>query len=145
MCGYCTVDILETDLIMQLEKCTSWSRIHSALVAVPAMYTVVGLLAVPGIFILKPVKDEYVKAAPYGILWMLAQFGIFCCFAFLKPVFGNVILATRGIWSVVFGALLPFFGLAALDSKVSALRWVQRGVAAALMAGAIALYSFASI
>lgn len=145
LCSYCMVDILETDLIMQLERCTSWSRTHSALVTVPAMYTVVGALAVPGIFILKPQKDEYVKAAPYGLLWIMAQFGIFCCFAFLQPVFGNVILATRGVWSVVIGAILPFFGLAALDSKLSAMRWVQRGVAAALMAGAIALYSFASI
>lgn len=145
LCAYCIVDLLETDLIIQLEKVTSWSRTYSALVTVPAMYTIVGLLAVPGLFIIKAGKDEFAKALPYSILWMMAQFGIFSCFANLQPVFGNVILATRGIWSVVFGALLPLVGLAALDSRISVMRWLQRIGAALLMVGAIALYSFASM
>ena len=76
---------------------------------------------------------------------MMAQFGIFICFANLMPVFGNVILATRGIWSVVFGALLPLVGLAALDSRISVMRWLQRIGAALLMVGAIALYSYSSM
>ncbi|MBO4344940.1 MAG: hypothetical protein J5833_04245, partial [Victivallales bacterium] len=65
-------------------------------------------------------------------------------YALVKPVFGNVILATRGIFSVLIGAALPLFGLAALDSQIPMRKWVQRGIAAVIMLAAIAVYSFAT-
>ena len=89
-----------------------------------------------------PTWDQACKVFPYSLIWIISQVALFACFALLKPVFGNVILATRGLFSVAFGAMLPLLGLGALDSKISRRKWIQRGVAALLMTIAIALYSF---
>lgn len=64
-------------------------------------------------------------------------------FPVLQPVFGNVILSTRGIFSVIAGILLSYFGLSALDSQIPARLWLKRIIAALVMLGAIILYSLA--
>ncbi|MBO5668225.1 MAG: hypothetical protein J6S43_03780 [Lentisphaeria bacterium] len=145
LCCYSSVDILETDLVLQVHETVGYSKLHSSLVVVPPMYVMLGILTMPVLFFLKPDKGQLKLAAPYAVLWLLSQVVLFCCFALLKPVFGNVILATRGIFSVLSGALLPFFGLAALDSQIPVSLWIRRGVAALLMLGAIAVYSLASM
>ncbi|MBE6358451.1 MAG: hypothetical protein E7057_04295 [Lentisphaerae bacterium] len=142
---YPCVDMLETDLVVKMETYTNWSKLHSALATVPLMYAVLGMMAAPALFFLKPDRGQLGKALPYAVLWLISQVLLLCCFAFLQPVFGNVILATRGVFSVAAGAALPYFGLAALDSKIPVSLWIRRVVAALVMLGAIALYSFASL
>ncbi|MBR2363676.1 MAG: hypothetical protein IKA79_00605, partial [Lentisphaeria bacterium] len=66
------------------------------------------------------------------------------CFALVLPVFGNVILASRGLFSVVLGAMLSFVGLQKLDAVISRKQWILRAIAAILMIGAIAVYSVSS-
>lgn len=142
---YSSVDILETDLVVTVKENTTYSVMYSSLVVVMLLYSVVGMIMLPALFFFKPERDQLIKAAPYGLLWLSSQVTILCCYAFLQPVFGNVILATRGIFSVIAGALLPYFGLAAFDSRIPLRLWVRRIIAAVVMLGAIALYSFGSI
>jgi hypothetical protein len=140
------VDIVETDLVTKMQKFSGYSAFRSALAVVPLLYSVLGILTLPMLFFYgKPVKDQYKKSFPYAVLWLLSQVLLLCCYAFLKPVFGNVILATRGVFSVFAGLLLPYLGLAVLDSQIPLSLWIRRILASLLMLGAIALYSFASL
>lgn len=62
-----------------------------------------------------------------AVLWIASQVMLMACFALLLPVFANVILATRGIFSVLLGVLLPAFGLSKFDSRISRAQWIKRG------------------
>lgn len=145
LCCYSMVDMVETDLVVTVDKITSWGKFRSALVVVPFIYSWLGILTLPLLFYCRPSRDQINKVTPYAVLWLISQVSLLCCFAFLRPVFGNVILATRGIFSVFAGFLLPRFGLAALDSRIPLSLWLRRIVAALLMLGAITLYSFATL
>ena len=143
--AYSSVDMIETDLVVKMREYSGFSTLRSSLAVVPLMYTSIGMICTPALYFFKPDKGQLAKAFPYALLWLSSQVLLLCCFAFLQPVFGNVILATRGIFSVLAGILLPYFGLAALDSKIPVSLWIRRGIAALVMLGAIALYSFGSI
>ena len=143
--GFSVTDMFETSLVEQIRECSDFSNFRSAMAVVPLLYTSLGLLLLPGIFFYKPGKEQFCKALPHAVLWLVSQVFLLACFGMVLPVFGNVILATRGIFSVILGALLPLFGLAALDSQIPAKMWIRRGIAALLMLAAIAIYSFATV
>lgn len=145
LAGYSLVDMVETSLVRQIHEYSNFSELRSALATVPLLYSALGIVLLPGIFFCKPTKDQAVKACPHAILWLVSQVFLLNCYAVVLPVFGNVILATRGIFSVIIGAMLPLFGLAALDSKIPAKLWVRRIAAAIMMLGAIALYSYSAM
>lgn len=143
--AYSSVDMVETDLVVKMREFTGFSTLRSSFAVVPLLYTSIGMICTPALYFFKPDKGQLTKAFPYALLWLSSQVLLLCCFAFLQPVFGNVILATRGIFSVLIGMILPCFGLAALDSKIPAAMWMRRIVAALVMLGAIALYSAGSM
>lgn len=143
--GFSVTDMFETSLIEQIRESSDFSNFRSAMAVVPLLYTSLGLLLLPGVFFYKPGKEHFCKAFPHAVLWLISQVFLLACFGMVLPVFGNVILATRGIFSVILGALLPIFGLAALDSQIPAKMWIRRGIAALLMLAAIAIYSFATV
>lgn len=138
---YSTADLNETALILRVRESGN-SLVMSTFSVAALLYTVLGLVSIPFLFWFRPTFDQACKAFPYSVLWLGSQIALFVCFALVLPVFGNVILATRGVFSVIIGACLPLFGLASLDSQISTRKWIQRGVASVLMALAIALYSF---
>ena len=142
---YSLVDIVETDLVAKLTSYGGGTPLFCSFAVVTMVYTILGVLTLPALFILKPDGRQMLEGAPYAILWLASQVLLFVCFLNLKPVFGNVILATRGIFSVLAGLLLPYMGMAALDSNIPMRLWVRRIIAALMMIGAIALYSFGSM
>ena len=142
---YSSVDMVETDLVTKMNWYSEAGPFYSAFLVVMLIYTLLGLITLPAFFCMKICRRELLEGSPYAVLWLLSQILLFACFSNLKPVFGNVILATRGCFSVVAGLLLPYVGLAALDSKIPMRLWVRRIVAALMMIGAIALYSFATL
>ena len=138
---YSFADLSETELVIRVHA-SGHSLLHSTFATAALAYTALGAVSLPFIYRFRPTRDQICKVFPYSLIWLTSQVSLFACFAMIKPVFGNVILATRGLFSVVFGALLPFIGLASLDSKISRRKWIQRGFAALLMALAIAIYSY---
>ena len=140
--GYSTCDICETKIILKLMGC-GCSLMRASLTATAVVYSALGLVSLPFLFFLKMTKRQLAYAAPYGALWIGSQIMLFACFARLLPVFGNVVLATRGIFSVLIGALLAAVGLSRFDSQISRSQWIKRGIAACAMTAAIAIYSFA--
>lgn len=141
---YSTMDVAETEIVKIIAAKCDIHFLHSALLTVPFIYAALGFFSLPGLFFFRPTVRQFTIATPYALLWLLSQAALLTCFALINPLFGNIILATRGILSVIIGALLPLFGFARLDSRISVAKWIQRGVAALLMLSAIALYSYAN-
>lgn len=137
---YSMADILETSMVLQV-KSSGFSDLRSAFGTVSILYPALGIAALPGMLKYKPTKDQFALSMPYAACWILSQMALLLCFAKVLPVYGNVILATRGIFSVLLGLALPLIGLSALEQAVSRRKWIQRIVGAILMVGAIALYS----
>jgi drug/metabolite transporter (DMT)-like permease len=79
-------------------------------------------------------------AAAYAGTWLLAMAGLYICFGLVGAVFGNVVQSTRGIMSVVIGAVLAHLGWHDLEQHVDRATLVRRIGAACLMTAAIAVY-----
>jgi len=141
---YCTMDIAETEVVKIIADRCGINYLHSALIAVPFLYVALGILSLPGLLYYKPSLRQFATAMPYAFLWLCSQVALLTCFAFINTLFGNIILATRGIFSVIIGASLPLFGFENLDSRISFAKWIQRIIAALLMLTAIAIFSYAS-
>ena len=137
---YSLSDILETRMILHITGC-GVSPLRGALSAVAGCYTALGILMLPGLFFCRITRRQLAKGAPYAALWFFSQVALLCCFAAILPVFGNVILASRGLISVLLGALLAGLGFRDCDANLSVSQWALRGVGALLMIAAIALYS----
>lgn len=140
---YSFCDINETNLVLAIKNC-GFGELKSSIIATAASYTVLGILSLPGLFFLRPTKKQIILSAPYALLWLSSQVFLMTCFAMVLPVFGNVILASRGLVSVILGAMLSFVGLQKLDAVISRKQWIFRAIAAVLMISAIAVYSIAS-
>ena len=115
--------------------------LRSAFFTATLAYTVLGAVSLPAAFAIRITRRELVSSAPYAVLWLVSQALLMVCFGLVKPVFGNVILASRGFFSVIVGAALSFFGMRGLDADIPARQWLRRAAAALLMIAAIAIYS----
>ena len=140
---YSLCDINETNLVLTIAK-SNYGVLKASIIATSAIYTVLGLISLPGLFFFKPTKKQFLLSAPYALLWLSSQVFLMTCFAMVLPVFGNVSLASRGLISVVLGAMLSLVGLQKLDAAISRKQWIYRAIAAILMIGAIAVYSFST-
>ncbi len=79
---------------------------------------------------------------PYGVFWIVSIVFLNLCFAILGTVNGNIIQATRGIFSILFAPILVACGLTYLERKVSWDIIARRLLAASLMVAAIFLYNY---
>ena len=140
--GYCLCDIYETKIIQGVMEC-GYPLMRSSVTGASIIYSALGICSLPFLFFLKLSPKQVVYAAPNGVLWIASQVMLMACFALLLPVFANVILATRRIFSVLLGVLLTAFGLSKFDAQISRAQWIKRGVSACVMILAIAIYSLA--
>ena len=140
--GYCLCDIYETKIIQGIMEC-GYSLMRSSVTAASLIYSILGICSLPFLFFMKLSRKQVVYAAPNAVLWLASQIMLLASFALLLPVFANVILATRGIISVLLGALLAAAGLSKFDSQISRSQWIKRGISACAMLIAIAVYSLA--
>ena len=139
---YSLSDIIETTLVLCLIE-SGVPTLRSAFAATFTNYVALGVLTLPGLFFFKPDKTFHLSA-PYAAFWLLSQVALMTCFALVAPVFGNVILASRGIFSVLLGALLAVIGIRGVDANISKKQWIRRAIAALLMVLAIGIYSFST-
>ena len=140
--GYSLCDIYETKIMLTVMDC-GYPLMRSSIAAASLIYTALGITTLPLLFFLKLSRKQIVYAAPNAVLWISSQIMLMACFALLMPVFANVILATRGIFSVLLGALLAAVGLSKFDSNITRSQWIKRGISACAMTLAITIYSFA--
>lgn len=82
-------------------------------------------------------------SAPFCACWFGSQVALFVCFGAVGPVYGNVLSALRGPFSVGIGVALSKTGWVRGEVRVPAAMWVRRAVAACLVVGGIACCSLA--
>lgn len=120
------------------------STLHAALIATNLNNLLVALLMIPGAVMLKlkwqTVRDSFY----YALCWGGGILCFFVCFGYLGAAFGNVVQALRGPISLAAGLLLAHLGHAHLETKAPRAVWIRRGIAAAMMFGAIALYALST-
>ena len=137
---YSLSDIIETRMIRHVIE-SGIPPLRSSLATVAVCYTALGIPMLPGLLFFRLTRRQLIRSTPYAALWFCSQVALLCCFAAILPVFGNVILASRGLISVLLGALLAYFGFRNCDAALTPRQWVLRGIGALLMIAAIAVYS----
>lgn len=138
---YSLADITENHMVHCLVD-SGFSVARSAVITTVAAYTTLGIFSLPGLFLLKATKPQLAASLPTAAFWLVSQVMLIFCFALVMPVFGNVLLACRGAFSVGLGALFALLGWRNLDADITKRQWIRRAVAAGLMIVAIALYSW---
>lgn len=137
---YSLTDMAETHLVRMP---ASGSMIRDAIGVVAICYGILALATLPLLRRFRWTRRQFVCAIPFGVAWYLSQAALFVCFGLLGVVFGNVIQASRGLFSIVFGILVVALGHVRLDARISRRMWLRRAAAAVLMAVAIILYAVA--
>ena len=101
-----------------------------------------GVIVLPTIPAIRPKMRHFRLALPYTAVCLLSIYTVNFAFSVLDPVYTNVLLSTRGLFSLLLGMLLAHCGFTAVEERASGRRWMWRAVAALLMFAAIAVYSF---
>ena len=99
---------------------------------------VIGLAVMPRGCVRVPAKWRL--ALPVAVFWLLAMFFLYLTFKMIGVLFGNIVQATRGLFSIGLGALVAHWQLHHLESKVPRDVLWRRVAAAVLMFLAIAAF-----
>ena len=108
-------------------------------------YALLGIVTLPFLIKVRWSRQKQLDAIPFALFWLPSQFTVLICFGLLDPVFGNVIQASRGVISVFLGMLACRIGLNVMECRISKKLWIRRILAALLMVGGIACFSFGRI
>ncbi len=82
----------------------------------------------------------WLDALPFSVVWFISVICLFACFSLVGVVFGNILLSTRGLFSIVLGFVIAHIGFEQWEPKVSRKVFLQRLIAALLMTGAVGLF-----
>jgi hypothetical protein len=85
-------------------------------------------------------RRDWLDAAPFAVIWLLAMLFLFASFGAVGVVYGNILQSTRGIISVLLGSLLAGAGLLHFEKAAAPGVFVRRFAAATLIVAAAVLY-----
>lgn len=136
---YSLADITETTLVLMLKS--GRGIFFDGIVMASLCYLFLGILTLPFFLRIKWKWAEQRDSAPFGIVWLVSQMTLLGCFGLLQTLFGNMIQSTRGLMSVVLGALACKLGFKYLDVPADKRVWVRRGIAALLMIAGVIAYN----
>ena len=138
---YCISDLNIAATVNTVRDATQLSVPQSALVSAVVCYVLCGAV---GLALLPWVgwgsRREWLDACPFALCWLGAMILLFACFGEVGPLYGNILQSTRGIISILLGAVMARMGLVRLERRTTRGVFVQRLVAAGLMVTAIALF-----
>ncbi len=137
--GYSLGDLAGTYLFDAIQ---AESRLLQSLASVGTSSLVSALIIAPMFFLKKnPKKLSLVlDAAPYAVCWFTSLLFLFDCFSNLGVVYGSILQAMRGIFSVLLGLLLIKLGFTGYEPKVGTRAWIRRFLMSILMFSALVLY-----
>lgn len=141
VCGfYALGDVLVTMLIRQL---VSINAKNPALLSACLVYAVSGIFGIIlGMFAWSDVRRR--TPWKFGLYFSVSFFSgdllLFITFKLVGPVFGNIILSTRGIISIFLAKLVSQKGISYLEHDMNRSVTIRRFLAAGLFTLAIALY-----
>jgi len=115
---------------------------HASIFSVCLSYLFCGLLgAVVLLFLPRPAPAMWRHALPFSLAWFAAMLFLYGCFGSIGVVYGNIIQSTRGIISILFGAIIAKAGYHHIERHVEKSVVIGRVLAALLMSAAIALFN----
>jgi drug/metabolite transporter (DMT)-like permease len=128
-----------------VDQFTYLGMFHGTIVSVVLAYIVTGLIALAALFAIeRPTVEMWRYALPFAGCWLLAMCFLFACFGLIGVVFGNIVQSSRGLLSVLLGALLARAGMVHLEQRTTRTVFLLRCAGAVLMTAAIVLYSLGS-
>lgn len=92
------------------------------------------------VFLPKADKRQWRDATPFAAAWLISMLFLYACFGQIGVVFGNILQSTRGIQSILMGAIIAHWGMVTLERKIHRGALLERIAAAILMTAAIALF-----
>jgi hypothetical protein len=113
----------------------------ASLTGMSLVYVWCGVIAIALLPLAKPKhKTHWTGSASYAGSWLVSMVCLFSAFALVGIVLGNILQATRGLMSILIGVAVVKLGHHHIESHAPLKVVIQRGIAAALMIGAITLY-----
>ena len=85
-------------------------------------------------------KAEWRAAYEYGVLWLAAAAMLYSAFTYSGVVLINIVMACRGLTSVLIGVLVAWAGHHHLEQRATGRVWLRRAVAASILAAAVVLF-----
>jgi len=138
--GYALSDLNIDRLVRALAPL---STLHAAAWGVLASYILLGIAA-STIMLATRSRTLFVDwqlSLPFAALWLFGMLTLFICIGLVGPLFAIILQSTRGLMSVVLGAILAHRGWLTVEPHVTRRIFLQRMAAAALMVAAVALYA----
>ena len=132
-------------MINAIQTSLSLSRFSAGCLALLLTYVFIGLIVSPlTLFEYArqpcPTIRDWRAAAEYSAAWLLAMFGLYACIGYVGVILSTILQSTRGITSVILGAILSGQGWHQLESRVERHVFFRRLIAALCMTTAVALY-----
>ncbi len=115
--------------------------VYRGILATGFCYGGLGLISLPGLFFLRFNWQKCKSAIPYSCVWMAAMVVFYLSIGLLGTVFTSIIQSSRGLISVIFGALVAWLGYTGMEGKASSAVWLSRLAAALLIMGAVAIFT----
>ncbi len=139
--GYSLSDIAGT-VISESVSGNGGSLINS-FAGISIGYVAVGIFTSLGFFKIKFSMEQLRDAIPYAASWYLAMLLLFTSFVLLGVVYGSIIQAFRGFFSVVIGFFISrIFTKSILEPQVSRAIWIRRWIMTLLMIISAAVYNW---
>lgn len=139
--GYSLSDLGITKLVGHLGAPGS---VRGAVLSAVLCYAMLGIVSA-GVIAATRIRCDYRAfvrfGLPYTALWFTAMFMLFFAISCIGPVYAVILQSTRGLWSVLAGAVIAHLGLVHIEEQVSHFAVLRRILAALMMVGAIWLYS----
>lgn len=139
---FSVTDFTETEMVL---RASCGNMLRAGIAVTLLCYTVLGVCSLPLLFKTGWSWRMQRDSLPFSVLWLISQMTLLTCFGVIGPVFGNVIQSSRGLFSVLFGVLACRVGLQVMENNSTLSLWIRRALAALLMCGGIACFSFGKI
>lgn len=151
-CGcvcFAVADLGIIEMINAIQNNLLLGRFSAGCLAMLVTYVFIGLIISPLILYEYgrrpcPTTGDWQAAAEYSAAWLLAMCGLYACIGCVGVILSTILQSTRGIMSVIIGAILSGQGWHQLESQVDQHVFFRRLIAALCMTAAVALYVVAS-
>lgn len=141
---YSLSDINITIMVKTLEG--QLSRWDAIFFGVCMCYILCGLICGPFMLVVKESQvSDIKKSVGFALAWMLAMVFLFATFSIVGTVYGNILQSTRGIISIVIGAIIANLGHHHIEGHMSKKVFIRRIIAAVIMMAAIVAFGYGDL
>ena len=135
---YALCDICITGMVQMMP---GKSMMMNSVCVMGFTYTGIGLLVMPGMLKYKPALKEFKDSFLYSVFYFVSILFLMACFGLLGVVFGSIIQAGRGIFSILLGMILLQIGFEKNEPAVPLRMWARRICMSVMMITAMVLYT----